>query len=375
MSLPYLAEALDLARQGAGRTSPNPAVGAVLVKDGEVVGRGFHTWSGIKHAEIVALEQAGELARGATLYTTLEPCSHQGRTGSCAETLIGAGVAAVVAIHQDPNPLVAGRGLAMLREAGVQVETDSTLAREAETLNAPFFHFMRTGRPLVTLKSALTLDGKIAAPEDNSGWITSEKARAHVQQMRHMSDAILTGIGTVLADDCQLTDRSGLERSRPLLRIVLDSQLRIPLTSKMVTTCVGDLMMVCTSVAPATRRQALEERGVEVLVANRPGGRTNLAAVVEELARRKYLSLMIEAGSKVNWTALEDGIADRIFFYYAPKILGGLQSLPVAGGIGRRRRADAIQLRDLSLHVITPDEFAVEGTVIKGLVSKPTGVK
>jgi diaminohydroxyphosphoribosylaminopyrimidine deaminase/5-amino-6-(5-phosphoribosylamino)uracil reductase len=138
---------------------------------------------------------------------------------------------------------------------------------------------------------------------------------------------------------------------------------------------VGDLMMVCTSVAPATRRQALEERGVEVLVANRPGGRTNLAAVVEELARRKYLSLMIEAGSKVNWTALEDGIADRIFFYYAPKILGGLQSLPVAGGIGRRRRADAIQLRDLSLHVITPDEFAVEGTVIKGLVSKPTGVK
>jgi diaminohydroxyphosphoribosylaminopyrimidine deaminase/5-amino-6-(5-phosphoribosylamino)uracil reductase len=375
MSLPYLAEALELARQGAGRTSPNPAVGAVLVKDGEVVGRGFHTWSGIKHAEIVALEQAGELARGATLYTTLEPCSHQGRTGSCAETLIGAGVAAVVAIHQDPNPLVAGRGLAMLRDAGVQVEMDETLAREAEALNAPFFHFMRTGRPLVTLKSALTLDGKIAAPEDNSGWITSEKARAHVQQLRHMSDAILTGIGTVVADDCQLTDRSGLERSRPLLRIVLDSQLRIPLTSKMVTTCTGDLLVVCTSVAPPARRQALEERGVEVLVANRPGGRTNLAAVVEELARRKYLSLMIEAGSKVNWTALEDGVADRIFFYYAPKILGGLQSLPVAGGIGRRRRADAIQLRDICLHVVTSDEFAVEGTVIKGLVSKPAGVK
>jgi diaminohydroxyphosphoribosylaminopyrimidine deaminase/5-amino-6-(5-phosphoribosylamino)uracil reductase len=238
MSLPYLAEALDLARQGAGRTSPNPAVGAVLVRDGEVVGRGFHTWSHVKHAEIVALEQAGERARGATLYTTLEPCSHQGRTGSCAEALIGAGVARVVTIHQDPNPLVAGRGLALLLGAGVQVETDAALEREAETLNAAFFHFMRTGRPLVTLKSALTLDGKIAAPEDNSGWITSEKARAHVQQMRHMSDAILTGIGTVLADDCQLTDRSGLERSRPLLRIVLDSQLRIPLTSKMVSSAL-----------------------------------------------------------------------------------------------------------------------------------------
>jgi diaminohydroxyphosphoribosylaminopyrimidine deaminase/5-amino-6-(5-phosphoribosylamino)uracil reductase len=185
----------------------------------------------------------------------------------------------------------------------------------------------------------------------------------------------MTGIGTVLADDCQLTDRSGLERSRPLLRIVLDSQLRIPLTSKMVETCTGDLLVVCTSVASAVRRKALEERGVEVLVADRQGGRTNLNTVVEELARRKYLSLMIEAGSKVNWAALEDGVADRIFFYYAPKILGGLQSLPVAGGIGRRRRADAIQLREICLHVITPDEFAVEGTVIKGLVSKPPAVK
>ena len=375
MSLQYLAEALDLARQGAGRTSPNPAVGAILVRDGEIVGRGYHTWSGVKHAEIVALEQAGESARGAALFTTLEPCSHQGRTGSCAEALIRAGVARVVVILQDPNPLVAGRGLAMLRDAGIEVEIDAALAHEAEAVNAPYFHFMRTGRPLVTLKSALTLDGKIAAPEDNSGWITSERARAHVQQMRHMSDAIMTGIGTVLADDCQLTDRSGLERSRPLLRIVLDSQLRIPLTSKMVQACVGDLLMVCTSVAPSSRRKALEERGVEVLVADRQGGRTNLSAVVEELARRKYLSLMIEAGSKVNWAALEDGVADKIFFYYAPKILGGLQSLPVAGGIGRRRRIDAIQLRDICLHVVTPDEFAVEATVIKGLVSKPPDAK
>lgn len=375
MSLQYLAEALDLARQGAGRTSPNPAVGAILVRDGEIVGRGYHTWSGVKHAEIVALEQAGESARGAALFTTLEPCSHQGRTGSCAEALIRAGVARVVAILQDPNPLVAGRGLAMLRDAGIEVEIDAALAHEAEAMNAPYFHFMRTGRPLVTLKSALTLDGKIAAPEDNSGWITSERARAHVQQMRHMSDAIMTGIGTVLADDCQLTDRSGLERSRPLLRIVLDSQLRIPLTSKMVQACVGDLLLVCTSVAPSSRRKALEERGVEILVADRLGGRTNLSAVVEELARRKYLSLMIEAGSKVNWAALEDGVADKIFFYYAPKILGGLQSLPVAGGIGRRRRIDAIQLRDICLHVVTPDEFAVEATVIKGLVSKPPDAK
>ena len=367
----YLFAALELARQGAGQTSPNPAVGALLVRDGEVVGSGFHLWSDSRHAEIVALEEAGERARGATLYINLEPCSHQGRTGPCAEAVVRAGVKKVIAIHQDPNPLVAGRGFAILRQGGVEVEIDATLAAEAEELNRAFFYFMRTGRPLVTLKSALTLDGKIAAPEDNSGWITSEKARAHVQQMRHMSDAILTGIGTVLADDCLLTDRSGLERSRPLLRIVLDSQARLPLHSKMVESCRGDMMVVCTSVAPAARRKALEDRGVEVLVADRPGGQTDISAVVHALAERKYLSLMIEAGSKVNWAALEGGIADRIYFYYAPKILGGLQSLPVAGGIGRRRRTDAIRLKDLSVHIITPDEFAVDATVVRAQVTMP----
>ncbi len=365
MNSHYLAEVLALARQGLGRTSPNPNVGAILVREGEIVGRGFHTWSGARHAEIVALDDAGERARGATLYINLEPCSHQGRTGPCAEALVQAGVARVVAIHQDPNPLVAGRGFALLRVGGVEVEIDPSLAVEAEALNRAFFHFMRTGRPLVTLKSALTLDGKIAAPEDNSGWITSEKARAHVQQMRHLHDAIMTGIGTVLADDCLLTDRSGLERSRPLLRIVLDSQLRLPLHSRMVESCRADLLVVCTSVASSARRKLLEERGVEVLAADRPGGQTDMHAVVAALAARKYLSLMIEAGSKVNWAVLEGGVADRIYFYYAPKILGGLQSLPVAGGIGRRRRVDAIRLRDLSLHLITPDEFAVEATVVR----------
>jgi diaminohydroxyphosphoribosylaminopyrimidine deaminase/5-amino-6-(5-phosphoribosylamino)uracil reductase len=360
MSTSYLREALDLARQGMGKTSPNPAVGAVLVNGGEVVGRGVHTWAGMKHAEILALEQAGDRARGAELYINLEPCAHAGRTPPCVDALIAAGIAKVAAITEDPNPLVAGRGFRALREAGVEVELHPELAAEAEEINLAFFHFMRRGRPLVTLKSALTLDGKIAAPEDNTGWITSEQARAHVQQLRHQHDAILTGIGTLLADDCLLTDRSGLERSRPLLRIVVDSQLRIPLDSKMVRSCQGDLLVVCTSVAPAQRRAALEERGVEILMADGPGGRTDLRSVVEWLAARKYLSLMIEAGSKVNWAALESGIVDRIYFYYAPKILGGLQSLPVAGGIGRRRRVDAIVLQKLKLHPIEPDEFAVE---------------
>ncbi|HTM48272.1 MAG TPA: bifunctional diaminohydroxyphosphoribosylaminopyrimidine deaminase/5-amino-6-(5-phosphoribosylamino)uracil reductase RibD [Bryobacteraceae bacterium] len=363
MNTAYLREALDLARQGRGQTSPNPMVGAVLVRDGEVVGRGFHTYSGIKHAEILALEQAGARARGATLYINLEPCSHHGRTGPCVASLIAAGVSEVVAAMQDPNPLVSGRGLRELRDAGIAVQIAPDFTAQAEKLNEAFVHFMRSGRPLVTLKTALTLDGKIAAPDDNRGWITSEVARAHVQQLRHAADAILTGIGTVLADDCLLTDRTGLPRGRPLLRLAVDSLLHIPPHSKMVESARGDLVIVTTSAATGERRKALESRGAQVLVFDGPGGRTDLCSIVDWLAREKYQSLMIEAGSRVNWAALDAGIVDKVFFYYGAKILGGTQSLPMAGGPGRRRRADAIEVRDLTLHNIARDEFAVEGYV------------
>lgn len=359
----YMREALDLAWQGRAQTSPNPMVGAVLVRDGEVVGRGFHTYEGVKHAEVLALEQAGDKARGATLYINLEPCSHSGRTGPCVDALIAAGIAGVVAAMEDPNPLVSGSGFRKLREAGIAVELAGEFTAEAEKLNEPFAHFMRTGRPLVTLKAALTLDGKIAAPDDNEGWITSERARAHVQQLRHDSDAILTGVGTVLADDCLLNDRTGLYRRRPLLRIVLDSQLRTPLDSKMVRSARSDLVVVGTSAASAERRRALEARGVRVLLFDGPGGRTDLRRVVRWLGDERYLSLMIEAGSKVNWSALDTGVVDKIFFYYGHKILGGMQALSMAGGIGRRRRADAIQVRRISIHQIAPDEFAVEGYI------------
>jgi diaminohydroxyphosphoribosylaminopyrimidine deaminase / 5-amino-6-(5-phosphoribosylamino)uracil reductase len=363
MKAEYIREALDLARKGRAQTSPNPMVGAVLVRDGEVVGRGFHIFAERKHAEIVALEQAGNRARGATLYINLEPCSHVGRTGPCADALTAAGVAKVVAAMRDPNPLVAGDGFRRLTAAGIEVEMALDFTAEAEKLNEAFVHFMRTGRPLVTLKTALTLDGKIAAPDDNQGWITSETARSHVQQIRHESDAILTGIGTVLSDNCLLTDRTGLPRSRPLLRIVLDSQLRLPMDSKMLQSAREDLLLVTTSAAAADRRKLLESHGAKVVVFDGPGGRTDMRRVLEWLAEQKYLSLMIEAGSKVNWSALESEIVDKIFFYYGPKILGGIQSLPMAGGIGRRRRADAIRIHKLTVHDIAPDEFAVEGYV------------
>jgi diaminohydroxyphosphoribosylaminopyrimidine deaminase / 5-amino-6-(5-phosphoribosylamino)uracil reductase len=358
-------EALQLAEAGRGLTSPNPTVGAVIVRDGAVVGRGFHTWAGIDHAEIVALREAGESARGATLYVTLEPCSHHGRTKPCVHAIIEAGIARVVAALEDPNPQVRGEGFARLRAAGIDVMIDAASATAAERLNEAFIHFMKTGGPLVTVKAALTLDGKIAAPQDNLGWITSEIARADVQHVRHDSDAILTGVGTVLEDDCLLTDRSGRERARPLLRIVLDSQLRIPLTSKMVTSVQGDVLVAGTSAAPAERRKALEAAGVRVLIADGSGGRTDPRKVIDFLAGERYLSLMVEAGSKVNWTMLDSQIADKVLFYYAPKILGGLKSLPVAGGPGRMRRADAILFERVTVHPISTNEFAVEAYLVK----------
>jgi diaminohydroxyphosphoribosylaminopyrimidine deaminase/5-amino-6-(5-phosphoribosylamino)uracil reductase len=361
----YLERALELAAEGRARTSPNPMVGAVLVNGGDIVGSGIHIYKHRDHAEILALREAGERARGATLYVNLEPCSHSGRTGPCTDALISAGVSRVVAAMEDPNPLVSGDGFGKLRAAGIAVEIDDSARSAAGALNEPFVHFMKTRRPLVTLKTALTLDGKIAAPDDNRGWLTSETARRHVQQLRHESDAMLTGIGTVLADDCLLTDRTGRERSRPLLRMVLDSQLRLPLTSRMVKQADGSVVVVTTSAASDERRKALESRGIRILTFDGRSGRTDIPRAIEWLSQQQILSVIVEAGSKVNWAILEAQAADKIFFYYAPKILGGTQSLSMAGGVGRRARSEAIRARDIKLHSISTDEFAVEGWLEK----------
>ena len=361
----YLDRALELAAEGRARTHPNPMVAAVLVNGGDVVGSGVHIYKHREHAEIAALREAGERARGATLYINLEPCSHTGRTGPCTDALIAAGVSRVVASMQDPNPLVSGDGFKKLRAAGVDVAIDEQTRCAAEALNEAFVHFMKKKRPLVTLKTALTLDGKIAAPDDNRGWLTSETARRHVQLLRHESDAMLTGIGTVVADDCLLTDRTGRERSRPLLRMVLDSQLRLPLTSRMVKEADGHVVVVTTSAASEERRKALEDRGVRVLTFDGRGGRTDIPRAIEWLSQQQILSVIVEAGSKLNWAILETQCADKIFFYYAPKILGGTQSLSMAGGVGRRARSEAIRVRDIKLHTISHDEFAVEGWLEK----------
>ncbi len=363
----WLRRTLDLARRGAALASPNPEVGAVVLDPaGRNVGEGCYTYAGRKHAEVLALEAAGALARGGTLYVSLEPCCIAGRTPPCTDALVQAGIARVVAAVRDRNPAMNGSGLERLRRAGVEVvEADGELEAEASRLNEAFFHFVRTGLPLVTLKTALTLDGKIAAPDDNTGWITSATARAHVQEVRHAHDAILTGIGTVQADDCLLTDRSGLPRRRPLLRVVADSALRLPLDSRIVGSFADDLVVATTSAASAQRRQAFAQRGIPVQVFDSPSGRVDLGRLLKWLGERDIVSLMIEAGSKLNWAALGAGAVHRVLLYYAPKILGGFDSLPMAGGVGRRSLAGALQVRNLRTFSVSRDEFAVEGEVVR----------
>jgi diaminohydroxyphosphoribosylaminopyrimidine deaminase/5-amino-6-(5-phosphoribosylamino)uracil reductase len=362
----YLSEALELARKGRALASPNPMVGAIVAaEDGRKLGSGYHTFEGRRHAEVIALEQAGEAARGATLYCNLEPCNHEGRTPPCTEAIVRAGVRRVVFACRDEDPRVPGNGMEHLQEAGIVVEMVEEFRAEAQRLNEAFFHFARTGRPLVTLKTAVTLDGKIAAPDDNTGWITSDVARAHVQQVRHDHDSILTGIGTVLADNCLLTDRSGEPRRRPLLRVVADSLLRLPIESRLVESFNNDLVVVTTSAAPSRRRAALEARGIPVEVFDSRSGRVDLEAVLDWLGRHEMTSLLIEAGAKLNWAALDSGIIDKTLIYFAPKILGGIDSLPLAGGIGRRSRSGAIRLRNLRTFPVGPDEFAVEAYLVK----------
>jgi diaminohydroxyphosphoribosylaminopyrimidine deaminase/5-amino-6-(5-phosphoribosylamino)uracil reductase len=373
----FLHRAIELACEGIGLASPNPYVGAMIVDaHGDIAGTGTYTYAGVKHAEILALEQAGARARGGTLYINLEPHAHQGKTPPCTDALIAAGIHRVVASMADPNPKVSGRGFAQLREAGVHVEV-GRLEDRARKLNEAFAKYIRHGAPLVTLKAAMTLDGKIAPPPAEAiekeegipagGWITSEVARAHVQQLRHQHDALLVGAGTILADDPLLTDRSGKARRRPLLRVILDSRLRLPLDSRLVQDAAAgrkdDVRVFCAS-ADAKKRAELEQRGVRVeqVSAFEPDGKPNLPAILRRLGELEITSVMIEGGATVNWAALAAQVVDKVFLYYAPKILAGTGSIPFAGGTGFREMNEAVQIEHVHLYRFGED-FAVEGYV------------
>ncbi|HKH99007.1 MAG TPA: bifunctional diaminohydroxyphosphoribosylaminopyrimidine deaminase/5-amino-6-(5-phosphoribosylamino)uracil reductase RibD [Candidatus Sulfotelmatobacter sp.] len=372
--------ALELARQGIGLASPNPYVGALITDpQGNIVGTGTYTYAGVKHAEVLALEAAGAKARGGTLYINLEPHGHQGRTPPCTVALINAGIHRVVASMPDPNPKVSGRGFDQLRAAGVHVEI-GRLEDQAHRLNEAFARYIRHTTPLVTLKSAMTLDGKIAPPPAatpshstpqaggfSGHWITGEAARAHVHELRHQHDAILAGVGTILADNPLLTDRSGHPRRRPLIRVILDSRLRLPLESQLVESIArerggsnpsNDVLVFCTS-ATAQKKAQLEQLGirVEMLPDTAPDHRPDLPAVLRRLGELQITSVMIEGGSSVNGTALAANVVDKVFLYYAPRILASAGAIPFASGAGF---LNAAQVKQVHLHRFGED-FAVEG--------------
>ena len=350
--------AMNLARKATGLASPNPLVGCVLVREGQIVGEGFHQYDWRDHAEVVAIKSAGEKARGATLYVNLEPCNHTGRTGPCTEAIIKAGIQRVVASIDDPNPVVAGGGFDRLRSAGVEVFT-GVLEDEARRLNEPFAKWICKKRPFVTLKSAMTLDGQLALAQagkrKSSTWITSEESRAEVHRMRHASDALLTGIGTILADDPLLTDRSGLARRRKLLRVILDSKLRLSPRSLIAKTADDDLLVFTSETLRSAKARALQKAGVEIVTMKKRAGRIDLNRVMKELGKRDILSVLLEAGTALNGAALASDIVDKVFLFYALRFAGETR-VPFA----MVKNLKHAPLRSLNIHQFGPD-FAVEG--------------
>jgi diaminohydroxyphosphoribosylaminopyrimidine deaminase/5-amino-6-(5-phosphoribosylamino)uracil reductase len=360
----WMVRALELARQGEAHASPNPMVGAVIVRGGLAAGEGFHNYSDPRHAEIVALDASGDAARGATLYVNLEPCCTTGRTGPCTKAIIAAGIRRVVAAMDDPNPAIGGRGFAELRANGIEVAVGEGEG-DARRLNEAFAVWIRTKRPLVTLKSAITLDGqagfipatKIVGErvERAVQWVSSEESRAEVQRMRHASDALLTGIGTILEDDPVLTDRTGMPRRRKLLRVVLDARLRLGARSKLVRTADGDVLVFTAASPESPEGRHLRAKGVEIVRAAARRGRVDLNAVLDELGRREILSVLLEAGPTLNRAALEAEIVDKMRVFVAPRFAGSAPRLPAFGGWSAAR-----PLADVSVQRFGPDA-SIEG--------------
>lgn len=361
----FMTLALRLAAKGRGMTSPNPMVGALVVRNGRIVGRGYHRGPGQPHAEILALQQAGLRAKGATMYVTLEPCCHLlKRTPPCVPAVAQSGVRQVVVAMTDPNPMVKGRGIAALRCAGIMVTTG--IAREeAARLNRAYLHWMRTGYPYVTLKAGMTLDGKVATATGESQWITGPRARQDAHRLRSQVDAVIVGVGTVLKDDPLLTvrlaDRPHRSPPRQPLRVVLDSALRTPLNSAVCNTQgQAKTLIVTTSRASLWRRRPFERAGVEVVSLPMKSGRVSLPALMTMLGRRKIASVLIEGGSTVNAAALQEKLVNHVVLYLAPTLMGGQDAKTVIGGRSPKRLAHALQLHHVTVRRIGED-LVVEG--------------
>ncbi|WP_080838545.1 bifunctional diaminohydroxyphosphoribosylaminopyrimidine deaminase/5-amino-6-(5-phosphoribosylamino)uracil reductase RibD [Cohnella massiliensis] len=351
----YMRLALNTAASAAGQTEVNPMVGCVVVNNGRVVGIGAHLRRGEAHAEVHALNMAGEDAKGSTAYVTLEPCSHHGRTPPCCERLIREGVARVVVATADPNPLVAGRGLARLRESGIEVKV-GVLKAEAEKLNEAFNKYIVTGLPFVTIKTAVTMDGKIATREGHSKWITGPAAREAVHALRHRNNGIMVGIGTVLADDPELTTRLGVPGLHPI-RIVVDSQLRLP-DSARVLNGEARTIVLTTAGADENRARSLRQRGAEVIACGE-GPKVDLAAALAELGRRDIASLLVEGGGALNGALVEAGLVDKIMLFYAPKLVGG-DAPPAFAFTGPERMEEALSIERIEIERYG-DDWCVSG--------------
>lgn len=349
----YMIQALELAERARGYTSPNPLVGAVVVREHQIVGRGYHQKAGTAHAEIHALNEAGALAQDATVYVTLEPCNHYGRTGPCTEALIKAGVRKVVAAMTDPNPKVAGQGFSRLRAAGIEV-IEGVCASQAARQNDSFIKWITTGRPLIALKTAMTLDGKIATYTGHSRWITSPESRQFVHCLRHQFDAILVGIGTILADDPQLTVRLPEIGVNPA-RVILDSKARTPISSQVVTDSQAPTLIVVTAQAPIERVEALRQTGAEVLCIPSSSEGVDLTALFTILGQRSITSVLIEGGAGVNGAILEAGLADKLYWFIAPKLVGGREAPSPVAGNGVATMDQAWELEDTRWEFIGSD--------------------
>ncbi|MDD4334825.1 MAG: bifunctional diaminohydroxyphosphoribosylaminopyrimidine deaminase/5-amino-6-(5-phosphoribosylamino)uracil reductase RibD [Desulfotomaculaceae bacterium] len=355
----YMKLALELAARARGRTSPNPMVGAVVVKEGKIIGQGYHMKAGTPHAEIHALNEAGAAAAGATLYVTLEPCCHYGRTGPCTGAIINAGVSRVVTAMWDPNPLVAGKGFRLLRSAGIEV-TAGVLEEEALVLNEVFIKYITTRRPFVVAKAAVSLDGKIAARTGKSKWITGEEARAYGRRLRNWYDAIMAGIGTILADDPALTTRLPDGGGRDPVRIILDSRASIPSDARVLTQeSDAPTIIAVTAKAPPNKLEALRKNGVEALIVNE-GPQVDLTELMRLLGERGITSILLEGGAMVHGSAFSARIVDKVAWFIAPKIIGGRDAPGPVGGMGADSPADAAVLERVKVGRLGAD-LLVEG--------------
>lgn len=356
----YMRLALELAEKGCGWTAPNPMVGAVLVKDGRIIGKGWHEKYGGLHAERNALAACSESPEGATMYVTLEPCCHHGKQPPCVEAVLQAGIARVVVGSADPNPLVSGKGIQILRERGVSV-TENVLREACDKLNTVFFHHISTKTPFVAMKYAMTMDGKIATYTGASKWITGEAARAHVQELRHRYTGIMVGVGTVLADDPMLTCR--MPNGKHPIRIICDTGLRTPLTAQVVMTAEQVPTILATCCTDPGKRMAYEKAGCHVVVVDEKDGHVDLAHLMEELGQAQIDSLLLEGGGTLSWAALENGIVHKIYAYIAPKLFGGQDAKTPIEGLGVKTPAEAVQLKSSSIHQLGED-FLIESEVV-----------